>query len=322
MVPLRIPSSVDSEAERLLFDEFASSCPNEWIILHSLDLAQRGTGPLGEVDFVVIAPPFGILVIEAKTYLGRTAEGEWLTHPTGPPHSRSPFDQASIALYRIKEWLTSHRLADVVMASVVMVPGMDIVRGRDQIEWSPRQLIDRSKFLSKSLEQLVIDCLQAQKNELTHPPRDLSPEMAERILGVMRGEVECYASPKARLSMQLDQVCRYTNEQFTVLDMLDGNDRLLIDGLAGTGKTLLAIESARRSVDRGRRVLFVCFNRLLAGWLKSETEAFGDRCKTTTVHEFMQELLGDSSQPGLLEDYWDRELPERVFDLLAERAAL
>jgi TonB family protein len=125
------------------------------IVLHSLDLAQRGTGPLGEADFVVIAPGFGVMVIEAKTYLSRTADGKWLTHPTQPPKERGPFQQANGALYRIKEWTRTHGLADVLTTSVVIVPDMDVTVGRDQIEWSPRQLIDRSRYRSKSLEQLT-----------------------------------------------------------------------------------------------------------------------------------------------------------------------
>ena len=94
-------------------------------MLHSLDLAQRGTGPLGEADFVVIAPGFGVMVIEAKTYLARTAEGEWLTHPHGPPKERSPFQQANAAIYRIKEWVRTHGLPDVLAAAVVIVPDME-----------------------------------------------------------------------------------------------------------------------------------------------------------------------------------------------------
>jgi hypothetical protein len=123
--------------------------------LHSLDLAQRGTGPLGEADFVVIAPGFGVMVIEAKTYLARTAEGEWLTHPLGPPKERSPFQQAGSAMHRVKEWVRTHGMPDVLSACVVIVPDMDVSAGRDQIEWSARQLIDRSKYRSKSLGQLA-----------------------------------------------------------------------------------------------------------------------------------------------------------------------
>ena len=93
MIPLHIPKANDSDAERTLFDELKRSCSDEWIVLHSLDLAQRGTGPLGEADFVVIAPGFGVMVIEAKTYLSRTADGKWLTHPTQPPKERGPFSR-------------------------------------------------------------------------------------------------------------------------------------------------------------------------------------------------------------------------------------
>ena len=103
MIPLHIPVTNDSAAERKLFDELERACPSDWIVLHSLDLAQRGTGPLGEADFVLIAPGFGVMAIEAKTYLSRTADGEWLTHPLAPPKERGPFQQAGIAMHRIKE---------------------------------------------------------------------------------------------------------------------------------------------------------------------------------------------------------------------------
>ncbi len=84
MIPLHIPVKTESAAERKLFDEFEHGCPSDWIVLHSLDLARRGTGPFGEADFVVIAPGYGILCVEAKTYLSRTA-GRSLAHVAHGP---------------------------------------------------------------------------------------------------------------------------------------------------------------------------------------------------------------------------------------------
>ena len=320
MIPLHIPIATESSAERKLFEELEQSCSDEWIVLHSLDLAQRGTGPLGEADFVVIAPGFGVMVIEAKTYLERTPEGEWLTHPQGPPKERNPFEQANDAMYRIMDWVRTHGMPDVLAAAVVIVPDMDIVAGRDQIEWSSRQLIDRSRYRSKSLEQLLIDVFEAQRAELPHPSARLDAQQAERIVRVLRGEVECYVSPKARIENQLAEVRRYTREQFRVIDEWAGNPRLLVDGLAGTGKTLLAIESARRAVESGRRVLLVCFNNLLGEWLKGETESLGEACRTVTIYEFMQGIVGDETGAELSTAYYEEELPERVFDILADRA--
>ncbi|NTU70969.1 MAG: ATP-binding domain-containing protein [Coriobacteriia bacterium] len=321
MIPLHIPASVDSEAERILFDELARACCADWIVLHSLDLAQRGTGPLGEADFVVIAPGYGVIVIEAKTYLARTPAGEWLTHPNGPPKQRSPFQQAGNAMHRIREWVRTHGLPDVLATCVVIVPDMDVSAGRDQIEWSARQLIDRARYRSKSLEQLLIDEFDAQRAELQHPPEPLTLEQAERIVRVLRGEVECYISPRARIESQLADVRRFTEEQFRVLDQWDGNSRVLVDGLAGTGKTLLAIEAARRGVESGRRVLFLCYNRLLSETLKAETAPLGELCTTVTIHELMQGAAGEKWKPGLTHEYWETELPEKAFDAFAERYA-
>ena len=40
MIPLHIPPTTESAAERTL-DELERSCSADWIVLHSLDLAQR-----------------------------------------------------------------------------------------------------------------------------------------------------------------------------------------------------------------------------------------------------------------------------------------
>ena len=60
---------------------------------------------------------------------------------------------------------------------------------------------------------------------------------------------------------------RLTEEQFSVLDLLAENDRCLLEGAAGTGKTMLALEYTRRSSGAGKRTLLICFNRLLGSWL-------------------------------------------------------
>ena len=94
-----------------------------------------------------------------------------------------------------------------------------------------------------------------------------------------------------------------TVEQYANLDQLAENDRCLFRGVAGTGKTLLAIEYAIRAARQGDKVLLVCFNRLLAGWLKDATRDF-ENITAGTWHEVARDFILGS---GLGEEFEEVE---------------
>ena len=56
---------------------------------------------------------------------------------------------------------------------------------------------------------------------------------------------------------------RLTKEQSILLDFLEEQDRAVIGGGAGTGKTILAAEHARRLSGEANKVLFLVYNSLL-----------------------------------------------------------
>ena len=84
-----------------------------------------------------------------------------------------------------------------------------------------------------------------------------------------------------------------TEEQYDRLDELEDNPRCLFERAAGTGKTLLALEYARRADNAGAKVLFVCFNRLLGDWLRKQTQ--GTQISAGTWHEILKGFITASS---------------------------
>ena len=52
-------------------------------------------------------------------------------------------------------------------------------------------------------------------------------------------------------------------EQYRILDFLEEQPSAVISGAAGTGKTMIAVEKARRHSANGDKVLFLCYNKKL-----------------------------------------------------------
>jgi len=71
-----------------------------------------------------------------------------------------------------------------------------------------------------------------------------------------------------RIGLETEERIRLDQEQMERLEDIKENDRVLIKGGAGTGKTLLARELAIREASNGYRVLLLCFTDALGSWLK------------------------------------------------------
>ncbi len=115
---------------------------------------------------------------------------------------------------------------------------------------------------------------------------------------------------------------RLTTGQYQLLNVLAGVRRAAIVGGAGTGKTMLAAEKARRLAREGFTTLLVCFNAPLARMLAEETAETArstGRLTVTTFHQLCQDLgreagvLGERPDP-VPQTWWDATLPDALVD--------
>ena len=101
------PASERRVFEKIERDPAASS----WTVLHALGLAQKPTGPYGEIDFVVIAPGEGIVCLEVKGGRVSCENGIWRTENRLGGVSqlkKSPFMQARDNMFALRGAIRKH----------------------------------------------------------------------------------------------------------------------------------------------------------------------------------------------------------------------
>jgi superfamily I DNA and RNA helicase len=80
-----------------------------------------------------------------------------------------------------------------------------------------------------------------------------------RIKGGLKEQMEILEQQAQRI---------LTDEQERILAETELDNRKLFLGAAGTGKTFLAIEKAKRLAAQSKKVLLTCFNRNLATYMR------------------------------------------------------
>jgi hypothetical protein len=279
----------------------------DWVVFHSLNLKRSGNGPYGEVDFVVLIPGTGVLCLEVKG--GRVAckDGAWTsTDAAGGIHTlkRSPFKQAQDGMHEVRKSL-EERLRRVPEFYKVpfghLVIFTDVDAPPQEIGTEPWEIIDRGGLRSAISGHL----LKAAKHQRTRlriqtSPTEPQPPLFKRIRDVLRPDFDKVITRGTLVSDSERRLLRLTEEQYDVLDLLGGNERCLFEGAAGTGKTLLALEFARRCARSGDKVLLVCFNKLLGDWFASEIRltASGASIKSGRFYKCLRDTIVASPIAG------------------------
>jgi hypothetical protein len=332
MIPPIIPPSCDSAGEREIFNRLKEDpATKEWIVLHSLDIAHHLRQIAGEADFVIVAPELGVLCLEVKAcHSLQRANGLWYYghDPRGDP--RGPFKQASEAMHSLRQQVVKidPALSRVPFWSAVAFPYVEFNVSCD--EWHPWQVIDSSRFLRQPLARLLTGILRSARSHLKTQPSakwfrdtDQLPTLpqAAAIARILRPNFEFNEKAPDRRARHQAEILRYTEEQFAALDAMEENRRVLFSGPAGTGKTVLALESARRASASGKKVLWLCFNRLLGRWVSQHPAAKFPNVVAATFHQYLLGVSGIKLPAEPADAFWAKDLPEAaVANLLAGHA--
>ena len=108
-----------------------------------------------------------------------------------------------------------------------------------------------------------------------------------------------------------------TARQARVLDLLRLQQRVQVLGGAGTGKTWLAVEQARRLAADGLRVALLCYSRGLARWLRRRVDQLpaAQRPAWTGTYHGLGIRWGAPPREDAPPSFYEKDLPAQMAKL-------
>lgn len=300
MIPPVPPSGTPNSEQRVFRKLATEPGTSDWIVFHSLGLSSSYTGHFGEIDFVVLIPRRGIVCVEVKGGSVKQSNGLWTSRDeSGVTHElkRSPFAQVQDAMFKLRRAIEArfgkHSIeARVPIGYMVIFPGVDCPPPCP--EFTRGDVIDRQD-LDRPVAERLRDC-PTLKNSSAKADFTFGPAPLQNLRQFFRPDFERVLTAGARLKPVEESLRALTEEQYDFLDTVDLNPRCVLAGPAGSGKTTLALEYAKRLSADGKSVLLACFNRMLGDWLYARGETLGPgEVVAGSLHKLLEDRIRESS---------------------------
>lgn len=303
LIPARVTPGTQSRGERTVFNRLREDpAADGWTVLHSLNLPERRNGRVHEreADFVILIPGEGVVCLEVKG--GRVAreQGVWKSADRqGREHDiRNPFQQARDCMHALRRKVRRRfgentPEASTPFAWAVVLP--DVPCPPPDPEFDRSQVVDTQNLrdsIARSLMKLADTHLR--KRQPRQGERLPTPATVKKLLTFMRPDFDLVPALSSTLQESEKRLLALTEEQYRHLDALEENERCLFRGAAGTGKTMLAVEAARRAAQSGQRVILTCYNRNLSRVLRAACAGTNILCGSW--HHIAREIIVNSPQ--------------------------
>lgn len=256
-MPVDFDLTLLEHSERRVCQAFLTGLDDSWLVIPHVPVTANGED--AEVDVVLVSAATGVVLVEVKGGRIDIEKGQWLQN--GQPLRRSPAEQVKAAKHcLVKRLRTAHIVIDdLFMQHVVALPDVGEVPAAGLTPDAPREIV----FGSRELE--------FPQQAVQHLFRHHSPVPIERLskfVAALRPDIHLADGQGDVLRWAKHRLDDESRVHLAAAKQLDVNQRVLVTGGAGTGKTMVALAWARRAVERGERVLVACFNKPIAEQLQ------------------------------------------------------
>lgn len=322
---------IPSKAEQKVYKSLQEVIPHDWLVVHSLEFVKTtskyNSHGNREADFVIFSPLHGVLVVEVKgggIKYDKTIDQWYSLDRNSTTHKiKNPIRQANEAKYEIGNHLAATSGNEkILLGHAALFPDIENVSSLVNVDMpidilgSNRNLIDIKGWI------ISIFNYWSGNQPIFDPLEERGIKAARSIYGK---KATILPSLRALIEEEIEKQIELTNQQKSILRQLKRRKEAIIEGGAGTGKTILALDHAQTLANQGLKVLFLCYNQKLGNELKRKSDGV-DNLHSMGFHEFCswrirqvksdtgRELMRESRSIFPNEDEYDVIMPDALIN--------
>ena len=275
-------------SERAMYRALKEQLPDDWVVRYNYVFCYWQAGKLcpdGQADFILAAPGRGLMFVEVKGAFGlecRNGQYYWLKedHSLGN-QTGNPFQQAQGNKHNVVKILRDACFGGQSFPGryghLVAFPRAPGTIPVSHIEEIAIRYPDMNNLLAKVDEAFGIFGSPAEAQNFT-------TEKMSMVVRRLEDNMRVVAVAAADVDEDDRKIQALTKQQWDTFKGILVNRRVRVNGVAGSGKTMLALWAAEKYARDDQKVLLLCYNKLLMKWIEMTNPIPNRRFEVETFH--------------------------------------
>lgn len=253
-----------NKGEDLVYSALSAKLPDDYILIYSKNLTDRNRfGEIvdREIDFIIFSPKDGLLVVEVKGGIISRKSDTWYQNQRAM--NKNPITQIRNNFHTLEKILKK----DSVLMQMPLQYALWFPETETSNDW--RQIKNEIQWIFFKSD--LYDPLQKINLALQSTGKKLAEinGIAERLTNLLCPDLGQVAyQVKANGNIE-NRILQLTDNQLKIVDFIENETNAVIQGGAGTGKSIVAIFLAQRERSAGQKVLILVYNALLRKYLET-----------------------------------------------------
>jgi hypothetical protein len=324
------PVSNSPISELGLYDIFRKKLNNDFYVFHSVSyiLTDKYRVKEGEIDFLILHANLGILVLEVKggreiNYIGE--KKQWYSIDfNGVSHQiKDPYLQGRKQSHEIMKHLHLLSIPGFYSKAIPFGHAVIFPNAVPYFGHLPSHAKDWMTITSKDMDvfDTKIHSIMSRWGK-GKSFEGITPKIFRRLINQAFTPVfKLVYAIGDQIRDQDKIIWKMTRQQCLLLDFISQHKRACVQGYAGTGKTVLAREKARRAALQGKKVLMLCYNSPLRGHLATSISEFDGDITVNNFHGICRDFIIESGQEFLppeenAHSFWEDDVPLMMLQAL------